>query len=75
MVRSIVLDDIRMPLELISLLSVIIIPLLILLLMKAIDLLIGWIITVTTRNKNLVTTTLSKYEIQSESGVEQHSAH
>jgi hypothetical protein len=43
--------------------------------MKAIDLLMGWIITVTTRNKSLVTTTLSKYEIQSESGVEQHSAH
>jgi hypothetical protein len=71
---SLVLDDIRMPFELVSILALIIIPLLVLLLMRVIDIVMGWIIAFILNPKSLILTFLTSHEKDSEFRDNKHTA-
>lgn len=71
---SLILDDIRMPFELVSILALIIIPLLVLLLMRVIDIVMGWIIAFILNSKSLILTLLTLHEKDSEFRDNEHTA-
>lgn len=71
---SLVLDDIRMSFELVSILALIIIPLLVLLLMRVIDIVMGWIIAFILNPKSLILTLLASHEKNSEFRDNEHTA-
>lgn len=63
-----------MPFELVSILALIIIPLLVLLLMRVIDIVMGWIIAFILNSKSLILTLLTLHEKDSEFRDNEHIA-
>lgn len=61
-----------MPFELVSILALIIIPLLVLLLMRVIDIVMEWIIAFILNPKSLILTLLTSHEKDSEFGDNEH---